>query len=85
VGAIVETDHPKLKAEPSQGSHFFHNITTLGINYITISHRDEDRIDWQWLQSLPPRTTTAHVTHVRLEGPMTLKVDGRTSRGVLFA
>jgi hypothetical protein len=37
VGAIVETESDKLVAEPSQGSHFFHNITTLGINYITVS------------------------------------------------
>jgi hypothetical protein len=33
---MVETAHPLLKAEPSQGTHFFHNITTLGIDYITV-------------------------------------------------
>ena len=37
VGAMVETASPELKAEPSQGSHFFHNISTLGINYVTVS------------------------------------------------
>jgi hypothetical protein len=36
-GAMIETESDKLVAEPSQGSHFFHNITTLGINYITVS------------------------------------------------
>ena len=42
VGAIIETAFLNLKADPSQGSHFFHNITTLGINYISISKHGED-------------------------------------------
>ena len=42
VGAIVETAHVNLKADPSQGSHFFHNITTLGINYINILENKDD-------------------------------------------
>jgi hypothetical protein len=48
-GAMIETESDKLVAEPSQGSHFFHNITTLGINYITVSKAAEGRIDWDWL------------------------------------
>ncbi|MCP4690267.1 MAG: hypothetical protein GY859_19600, partial [Desulfobacterales bacterium] len=50
VGAMVEASTPNLKVEPSQGSHFFHNITTLGINYITISDGKDDFIDWTRLQ-----------------------------------
>ncbi len=42
VGAMVETFSAQLKAEPSQGSHFFHNISTLGINYVTVSDDQED-------------------------------------------
>ncbi len=85
VGAIIETDHPKLKAEPSQGSHFFHNITTLGINYITVSNNRKDFLNWQWLQSLSSKTAGKYVTHVRLDTPITMKVDGRSSQGVLIA
>jgi len=84
VGAMVETTFTKLKADPSQGSHFFHNITTLGINYISISDHGEDFLNWEWLTSQPAATETSFVTHVKLDKPFTLKVDGRKSRCVMF-
>ncbi len=52
VGAMVETMIENFKADPSQGSHFFHNITSLGISYLNITNNDSDFIDWKWLQSL---------------------------------
>ena len=70
-------------AEPSQGSHFFHNITTLGINYITVSEADGGRLDWDWLTSLPRMSDGAFIAHVRLDCPLTLKVDGRASKCVI--
>ena len=85
VGAIVETYLPNLKAEPSQGSHFFHNVTTLGINYLTVGENGDDRLDWDWLSSLPRIGETDFLAHVRLTEPFTLKVDGRNSRGVAYA
>jgi hypothetical protein len=85
VGAMVETASPKLKAEPSQGSHFFHNITTLGINYITVNGTGGDFIDWNWLNSLPIAKQLKYIAHVRLVKPIILKVDGRTSRCVMVA
>ncbi len=84
-GAIVETEFKELKAEPSQGSHFFHNIVTLGINYITVGHGPTDRIDWRFLHGLPELNRTKYVRHVRLENPMTLKVDVKTGRCVIKA
>jgi hypothetical protein len=84
-GAIVETEFKELKAEPSQGSHFFHNIVTLGINYITVGHGSADRIDWRFLNGLPELQRTKYVRHVRLRSPMTLKVDGRTGRCIVKA
>ena len=54
VGAIIESTADNLNADPSQGSHFFHNITSLGIGYLTISQNSADFINWHWLQSLPP-------------------------------
>jgi CheY-like chemotaxis protein len=84
VGAIVETSSPELKAEPSQGSHFFHNISTLGITYATIPPNKEDFLNWSWLTSLPIASETKYVAHVKLARPFVLKVDGRTSRCVMF-
>jgi len=84
VGAMIETSSPELRADPSQGSHFFHNLTTLGINYVTVSDNEEEFLDWDWLISLPVFKKTAFVAHVKLTKPFVLKVDGRSSRCVMF-
>jgi CheY-like chemotaxis protein len=85
VGAIVETTIEGLKADPSQGSHFFHNITSLGISYLNTSEGGEDFIDWKWLRSLPPKNETRHLKHVILKKPLAIKIDGKTSKAVIMA
>jgi hypothetical protein len=80
VSAIVETASAQLRVEPSQGSHFFHNITTLGINYIMMSGKDGEHFDWQWVQGHEVVSGAEYVAHVRLAAPMVIKVDGRSSR-----
>jgi len=79
VSAIVETASAQLRVEPSQGSHFFHNITTLGINYIMMSGKEGERFDWNWLERHDVVAREEHVIHVRLSSPMVIKVDGRSS------
>jgi hypothetical protein len=83
-GAIVETASEKLKAEPSQGAHFFHNLAALGVSYLGVTQRAPDRLDWPWLLAQSKRFETNHVAHVRLVKPLQIKVDGRTSRGVII-
>jgi len=84
VGAIVETTSDKLQADPSHGTHFFHNLTSLGIGYFTISGNDDDFIDWQWLKSLSPKTETGFLKHLRLDAPLNIKIEGKRSRAVLY-
>ena len=84
VDAMVETASADLRAEPSQGSHFFHNISTLGINYVTVSDNQQEFLDWDWVQSLPVVDETSFVAHAVLDRPFVLKVDGRTSRCVMY-
>ncbi|HJX34568.1 MAG TPA: hypothetical protein VJ373_05260, partial [Desulfatiglandales bacterium] len=85
VGAIIELRNDQLKADPSQGSHFFQNITSLGIQYITLDEGlEENFIDWMWIESLPCIQETAFLRHIRLSKPMLLKIDGRTSRCVII-
>jgi hypothetical protein len=85
VGAIIETTIENLKADPSQGSHFFQNITSLGIGYLTTAPSDSDFIDWQWLRSMPTEAEARYLNHARLENPLTLKIDGKKSRAVILA
>jgi hypothetical protein len=84
VKAVVETATAALRADPSQGSHFFHNITSLDITYLTTGVNGEDFVDWEWLKAQPTETTTAHLRHVRLERPLTIKIDGRRSQAVVI-
>ncbi|MGW8301792.1 MAG: PEP/pyruvate-binding domain-containing protein, partial [Desulfobacterales bacterium] len=84
VGAMVETSSSELKADPSQGSHFFHNITTLGITYATVLDEDSGMVDWNWLTSQPLANETTHIGHIQLDKPFILKVDGRSSKCVMY-
>ncbi|MCG6929125.1 MAG: phosphoenolpyruvate synthase/pyruvate phosphate dikinase [Desulfofustis sp.] len=84
VGCIVETVHERLQADPSQGSHFFHNITTLGISYLNVNPLKRDHIDWEWLNRNRIIQETQYVRHVRSSHPITLKVDGRSRSAVLI-
>jgi hypothetical protein len=92
-GAIVEIQGHGVWAEPSQGSHFFQNITSLGIPYLMVrENADEQKeatgrtagLNWAWLRSQPVAGETKHVCHVRLEKPLILKVNGHTSESVVL-
>lgn len=83
VGAIVETVHPEIQADPSQGSHFFHNITALGINYLNTGHHGSDRMNTPVLAELDIIRETGRVAHVRAPGAVVLKVDGRRGTGII--
>jgi len=84
VDVIMETTTEHLNSEPSQGSHFFHNITTMGINYISVSDKESGFFRGDWLAVLPAQKESTHVRYVSLDKPITIKVDGRTSRCVMM-
>ena len=81
---MIETTIENFKADPSQGSHFFHNITSLGISYLTNSQNGSDFIDWKWLQSQLSAEKTSYLNHVKLDNPLTIKIDGKKSRAVIL-
>lgn len=84
VGAMVEASVEELKADPSQGSHFFHNITSLGISYLTVSDNGDDFVDWDRLQLFPAENETDYLKHVRLDRELTIKIDGKKSHAVVI-
>jgi hypothetical protein len=81
--AIVEATLPEMDVEPSQGSHFFHNISSLGVSYLMVPHRAQPPIDWAWLDAQSSVAEADHVRHIRLAQPLLVKVDGRASRGAI--
>jgi hypothetical protein len=84
VGAMVEIRNASLSADPSHGSHFFHNITANGIPYLTVTEGGEDRIRWDILQGLPNFQSDPYLTHVRLSRPLVIKCDGKRSLAVIL-
>jgi CheY-like chemotaxis protein len=87
VRAMVELRNDTIKADASQGSHFFQNITSLGIHYVTVTEDSgsDDFFDWPWISSLPVIRETTFLRHVRLAKPFTLKIDGKSSECVMVA
>ena len=78
-GAIIELRNAALKAEPSQGSHFFQHITTHGLPYLTIDEEGDDLIRWEQIQQYPVVQETEYLCHVRVPAPLSIKCNGRSS------
>jgi len=81
---IIEATLPNMNVELSQGSHFFHNLISFKICYIMVEHTSSVPIDWAWLEGQKEESRTRFVRHVRLQKPLTVKVDGRSGRGVIL-
>jgi hypothetical protein len=81
--AIVEATLPSMNVELSQGSHFFHNLSSFRASYFMVRHEGPFSINWDWLNQQPMAKDTELVRHVRPTAPVLVKVDGRTARGVI--
>ena len=81
---IIETTVEQLHAEPSQGTHFFHNLTSLGINYLVIPSHGESFLKTTWLNSRETVEESTFLKVIKLAEPAILKIDGTTSSGVIF-
>ena len=82
---IVETGMSDLKVEPSQGSHFFHNLTSFEVGYFT-AHEDEAStvVDWKWFMEQPCEEETRFLRHIHLDAPLHVYLDGREGKGAIL-
>ncbi|MGD8376400.1 MAG: PEP/pyruvate-binding domain-containing protein [Acidobacteriota bacterium] len=80
---IVEATLPSLNVEPSQGSHFFHNLAAFRVPYLHVHHEAAPSIDWERLGRMSPCTDLEYVRLVHLDRPLLVKVDGRRGIGVI--
>ena len=82
---IVETAIPGFRIEPSQGTHFFQNLTSFGVGYFTINAYMNDGIyNKEYLDTLPVVEETKYLRHVRFESPIVIKMDGKKKLGVVM-
>ncbi len=85
VSCIVETPLTDLRVSPSQGSHFFQNITSFGIGYFTVDSDSETSfLNTKWLDAVEARTTTRHIRHVVFDEPLDVFVDSSTGVGAVM-
>lgn len=80
---VVEARTPEINPDPSQGSHFFHNVLSFQVLYLDVAYHGPDAIDWEWLDRQPAVTESRLVRHVRTPAPLDVRVDGATRRGVI--
>lgn len=81
---ITEVPPRDLPIEPSQGTHFFHNMTSAGIGYFSLCGSDEKEfVRWDLLQELPGEQIAPGVWHVRLQQPLTVRMDGQAQEGII--
>jgi CheY-like chemotaxis protein len=82
---IVETDLDDLKVTPSEGTHFFQNLTSFQVGYLTVNlGHDAGRVDWDWLEKQPALESGKFLRHIELDEPLTVLIDGRKGRGVVL-
>ncbi|MDE7117836.1 MAG: hypothetical protein K2O61_04240, partial [Bacteroidaceae bacterium] len=82
---IVESGLRNFRVDPSQGTHFFQNLTSMGVGYFTVNDFIGDGIYNQaLLNSLPAVEETEHVRHVRFSSPVVIKIDGMKKEGVVL-
>ena len=82
---IVEAGLTNYRVDPSQGTHFFQNLTSFGVGYFTINDFNGDGVyNRAALDALPAVEETAHVRHVRFPQTLAIKVDGKKKLGYVL-
>jgi CheY-like chemotaxis protein len=82
---IVEAGLRDLNVTPSQGTHFFQNLSSFNVGYFTVNPETGDGfIDWDWFDARPALSQAAHVRHLRLKQPILVLMDGRRNAGLIL-
>ena len=82
---IVETSFEDFCVVPSQGTHFFQNITSFRIGYFTINDNTENEyINWDWLRKKRAVKKMKFTKHISLKKPLTIKMNGHSNRGIIL-
>jgi hypothetical protein len=83
--AIVEAGFQDFRVTPSQGSHFFQNLTAFQVGYFTVNpDAGEGSVDWQWLAERPAIEEQGCVRHLQFAQPLRIVMNSKTRQGVIF-
>jgi hypothetical protein len=82
---IVEAGFRDFVVTPSQGTHFFQNLTSFNVGYFTVNpDAGEGQLDWAWLAGQPAAREATCVRWLRFERPLLIQMDGRRGEGVIL-
>lgn len=82
---IVEAGLTNYRVDPSQGTHFFQNLTSFGVGYFTINaYMNDGLYSQEFLDAQPAVEETQFLRHVRFEHPIVVKMDGKKKLGVVM-
>ena len=82
---IVEAGFRDFRVTPSQGSHFFQNLTAFQVGYFTVNpDAGEGFVDWKWLGTQSAVEEQGCVRHLHFEEPLVVVMNGKTSKGMIF-
>lgn len=82
---IVEAGLTNYRVDPSQGTHFFQNLTSFGVGYFTVNaYRKDGVYNQEYLNSLPAVHETQYLRHVHFDEPLIVKMDGKKNIGVVM-
>ncbi len=83
--AIIESNFTDFNVTPSQGSHFFQNLTSFKIGYFTVDgFTQQGFIDWNWLLQQKTIERKNFTKHIQLEQPLTIKINGHRNKGIII-
>ena len=83
--AIVEAGFRDFRVTPSQGSHFFQNLTAFQVGYFTVNpDAGEGAVDWEWLADQPAVEERECVRHLHFPDPLRVVMNSKKSQGVIF-
>jgi len=80
---IIESTLPDMNVELSQGSHFFHNLTSFGVKYLSLNYDGKYIINWDVINSAETISERHFIKHVKFNKPLSIKIDGRTGKGIV--
>ncbi|HAF30627.1 MAG TPA: phosphoenolpyruvate synthase [Bacteroidales bacterium] len=82
---IVESGLENFRIDPSQGTHFFQNLTSFRVGYFTINPYIKDGYyDLDFLSDFKPHFENKYIRHIRFENPIQIQIDGKNNRGVIL-
>ncbi len=85
VRVIVEAGFKDIRVTPSQGTHFFQNLTSSNVGYFTVNEDvGEGAVNWSWLAKQPAMKETETVRHLRFDQPLIVTMNGKTNEGVIL-